>query len=184
MNWRQVCSHRNHICFINEARAILIAVSMCIRWNLWLHFVVADKLNYLGCVYVFADVYEWDFWTCNCVLFVFAQSGPVFFGVQLCQAVCFSPTFVAVMKAMYGKQHSGLLSPPTDDILPSFPLSSSCLHLIWFYISKATPQNGKKSNTNNIAAVRQPKEQAKSHTSSQQLLLKHQLPPRLSLLSD
>lgn len=103
------------------------------------------------CVYTLACVHAWGFWTCDRVLFVFGQSGPVFFGILLCQAICFSPTFVAVMKAVYGKQPSGLLSPPTDDILLSFPLSSPCLHLIWSYVSKATLQNGKKSNTKGTA---------------------------------
>lgn len=85
----------------------LLRVCVCACWCTWGRF-----FGHATVCYLFVHRVDLSFW-----------------GIQLFQAVCFSPTFEAVMKTMYGKQPSGLLSPPPpDDILPSFPLSSSCLH--------------------------------------------------------
>lgn len=65
-------------------------------------------------VNVYMEISEYT--TARCLLL---QTLDLFFLSSGCQAVCFPPpTFAAVMKAMYSKRHRGLLSPPTDDILP------------------------------------------------------------------
>lgn len=84
------------------------------------------------------------------------------------------------MKAMYSKRHRGLLSPPTDDILPLlfFVLILFTFNFIQHFKGNCV-KKGKKSSDNNTAAGRRPAEQAESHTSNQQL---HHQPPRLSML--
>lgn len=68
-----------------------------------------------------------------------------------------------VMKAMYSKCHSGLLSPPEDDfpLLLISLLSPTGLHLISLSISKAIAK--RRASNSNAAAARWPR--TKTHTS-------------------
>jgi len=126
-----------------------------------------DLLNILVCVELCRTCQYIYFF--GRALFAFPYTRDLFlfsFGPYPCREPCFPPTCVSALKPCTVNGESP--SPPTEDILPSVSLSSSCLHFIFIRHRKDNPEeNGKKSSDDN-ATHRTSTESHKQATTSSQ----------------